>query len=296
MKLALLLLTAAVPALAAKNVVLVTIDGVRREEFFSNAPDPSLSSDTAALFPKLWARESQGVVLGDPARGGSMKISNLSSLSLPGYQSIMAGHMTRCLNNDCARIKAETVVERLAKDLGFAPSEQVVVAGWSGVSRAVERTAGATATFDGPAQGSRPDADTWAAAKKALDARPRFLWLAFNDPDDHAHKSDYAGYLSAIRLCDGWLEELFAWLDAAGEYGKETAVIVTTDHGRGLGRDYPHHGARAAAHHVWLYARGAGISTAGRTGGDGRHAQIRATIEALYGLNPSGKTLPGVLP
>ena len=278
----------------ADNVVLVTLDGTRWQEFLGNAPDAALAAgDKAPTFPTFWSTYAgQGVVLGDEDLGSVMTISNSVSISLPGYQSIMAGATQPCRDNDCGRITVETFPERLVRDLGLARSDAVVVASWDRIANAVEHVKG-TLSVDAP-PGTRDDAVTWTLAEAALAKKPRFLYISLNDADEFGHQHNYPQYLATLRRYDAWLDELFKTIAASGDWGNRTAVIVTTDHGRGLGPQWTDHGHIPAAHRIWLYARGSGIRSGGRLGKgfSGQHTDIRATIEALYGLAPVGTPLP----
>jgi arylsulfatase A-like enzyme len=261
---------------AEPSVVLVTLDGVRWQEFLNNAPDPNIFADKDPTFPKFWASHAQEGVLLENA-----SISNLAALSLPAYQSIMAGHSTFCFTNKCGRTEVQTLPERLQK----AGRRLEVVTSWPGVELAVQRASGTV-----PVHVAAADADTWAAAKLALSRKPSFLYIAWSGADEAAHAADKAGYLAALRRYDGWLDELIALLD------KDATLIVTTDHGRGNGTDWISHGGRPSAARIWLYAKGPRTPAGQRLSRGGSHAQIAPTIEALLGLSRTGSTLPGVLP
>src|SRR5581483_9484330 len=94
-------------------------------------------------------------------------------------------------------------------------------------------------------------------------AQPRFAFIGLGDTDEHAHRDDYAGYLESLRAADRFVGQLLATLAQLGEYGAETAVIVTTDHGRAA--NFSSHGAGAPeSQRVWLVAGGAGLRAPAR--------------------------------
>jgi phosphopentomutase len=148
---------------------------------------------------------------------------------------------------------------------------------------------------------TRLDADTWPKAFAYLKAnKPRFLYISLNDADERGHAGDYSGYLKALRQYDAWLVELVAALDAMGDYGANTTLIVTTDHGRGLLWDWRNHGGRPMSRRVWMYARHPRMSRKGLTVLGGSHVDLRPTIEKALGLAPftgsgSGDPLKHVL-
>lgn len=298
---------------AAGNVVLVTLDGVRWQEFFGG-PDPDLdSSETGVVFSRFWSQTApQSVIYGNPATGNQMRIANLTGVSLPGYFSMMSGLTTGCLANDCDRVGYGTFPERLVNLLGLEPEQAATFASWAPIALAVEHSAGATAVRAGPQAGDSPDdlvspearldRLTFSEALAYLMARrPRFLYISLNDSDHWGHEGDYARYLAALRQYDLWLALLAATIDGLGDYGRNTTLIVTTDHGRGTGADWTGHAMIMQARDIWLYARGPHVSPTGSVVGASAHTHldIRPTIELLMGLCPRscddcGSPLPEV--
>ena len=87
--------------------------------------------------------------------------------------------------------------------------------------------------------------------------RPNFLFVSFVDSDFFAHQRDYSGYIGVLRQYDRWLKELNDTLNTMGEYGRKTALIVTTDHGRGSGAaGWSEHGVKfPESERIWTYIR-----------------------------------------
>jgi len=71
-----------------------------------------------------------------------------------------------------------------------------------------------------------------------------------------------------------------------GDYGANTTLIVTTDHGRGVLWDWRNHGGRPWARRVWMYARHPRLKRKGLTVLGGTHLDLRPTIESALGLTP----------
>jgi hypothetical protein len=276
------------PAPAPANVILIMWDGVRREEFFSNKPDPVLSTDADEILPRFWKTlAGEGTVWGEPG-GSEFRIANIAAVSLPAYQSIFAGYAQPCLNNKCGRITVETFPERIKRELALPAEEVAVFASWNTMAQAVEHQAGTITVDVGPAGKDRADADTWNLAMAHLAAKkPRFLYVHLVGSDNEAHAGDYPAYLRHLRAYDEWLAALVKTLDGMGDYGANTTLLLSTDHGRGLGQDWKNHNLkRPSAFKVFLYARGPRAAR-GAKGGAGRtHADIRPTVETLLGLAP----------
>jgi len=139
---ALLALLASGAALAAgapaeRNVILVTIDGVRMQEIFggmdpvlANAPDADSGiyeadvtkgrywRDTPearreALMPFFWKTLAPaGMVLGNQAKGSKVTVRNDQWFSYPGYSEILTGQpQPEVKSNDFVRYPHRTVLE-----------------------------------------------------------------------------------------------------------------------------------------------------------------------------------------
>jgi Metalloenzyme superfamily len=252
-------------------VVFVVVDGVRWQELFRGA-DPTLAAGTAAahldadaLTPRLHAIIRQrGAALGAPGRG-SIAASGPRFVSLPAYREIFSGEASLdCLDNGCPPIERTTLVDDLRDGGGHA----AVFSSWPTIAHAVARrhddvvvstgltkSDGDVDSFPGD-PGFRPDRLT---ARAALDhlarARPDFLFLGLGEPDEYAHRGDYAGYVASIQAADRTIGDLEQTLAQMGERGGRTHVFVTTDHGRA--RTFREHGgAYPESAAVWLVAWG----------------------------------------
>lgn len=122
-------------------------------------------------------------------------------------------------------------------------------------------------------------------------AQPRIFYLSFDDSDERAHRGEWRKYENSLRQYDVWLEELQQFLDNSEQYRDSTLFIVTTDHGRGQGEAWRHHGVLfPRSKWIWMYMNwpaaqmeGLGAQNSSRTF---RHADIRPTIESAFGLAP----------
>jgi len=375
----------------ASNVILLMWDGIRHQELFGGT-DPSLLPrgmnhlQRDELMPFFWNHfVPNGVLYGDPTSSSHIfHCSNKYMLSLPGYQSIMAGVTQPAKDNHSGYIQVETLQESLVSKLALKEHEVASFASWHTMLHAIHSVHGGEhfancgieayvdpkrvetegdatpplsdflseivrkmmmekgiETLNREQQQSQPpwhnarfDKYTNAFALHYLTLHhPRFMFLSFNDSDDMAHFADYEGYINAIRQYDKWLQILMQILSDMGEYGKNTTVIVTTDHGRGEGAEWVDHGGAASmleAKPVWLAASGPYTIKQGtllthsqhlrhvhivrdqekrhpdlHTGKHSSkkrvhsHLDIRPTIEYLMGIKPKnspfhGKVLPEV--
>jgi hypothetical protein len=319
------LLLWAVPAMAeclhrGPNVILVTLDGVRTREFFEGTDpyhhaklDPS---ERGVIFSKLWEKHaSKGLVFG---KNGGYRIASDVAISLPSYQALMTGHSTHCQNNQCGRVKEETVLESVRRELHLKKSEVAVFGSWKGMKNSTAQSARSifrsiypdfkpysgdrtlrklrnASVFDRPEwAGSRKDHYTWDMGMHYLkNYCPRVLYISLVDSDEYGHEGDYPGYVRSLRTYDSYLDSLMGALGGMGAYGKDTTLIVTTDHSRGEGEGWTSHGSKPDTEkEVFLYVKGPGFAAKGVIDSQATHANVRPTIERALGLRLSGQALP----
>jgi hypothetical protein len=141
-----------------------------------------------------------------------------------------------------------------------------------------------------PWDGTRADAFTFRLAMKHLAlARPRVLYIAFDETDDWAHDGRYEHVLNAFSRIDGYLQELWMWLQSQPDYRGRTHLLITTDHGRGhTTKDWRDHGAKVTgANEVWIAFASPRMSQRGawRSHEPLSTSQIAATLAAWAGVD-----------
>ncbi|MBS1961272.1 MAG: alkaline phosphatase family protein [Bdellovibrionales bacterium] len=324
--LATLFVFAVTPAIAG-NVIFITLDGVRYQEFFGGVQKPGRATRPRGmpLFPKLRssARAGEAWIYGDGRETGEFRVGNLAALSLPGYRAMLSGEFEdRCRGNDCENIDRETIFDGMI-DRGFPARDVTAFTSWDGLGRALESHPGritrdvdrdpypTTAvdpdeksraeaimrldSADRPIWGARRDAYTFSLAKLYLERhRPRFLYLSLLDSDEYGHLNRYRAYTDALLRYDGWIAELRDLLAGMGEYGEDTSIVVTTDHGRGRGWFWATHGKKvASSFRTWAVVlpsaklRSEGVVRPRKADGYSQ-LDIRPTLESLLGLPKVG--------
>jgi Sulfatase len=298
------------------NVILVTLDGVRWQEVF-HGTDPKLDQgrSESMIFKNLNHEFGiSGLTMGDRQSGSEMTVSNPVNISLPAYQSIMAGFPQNCFSNSCDRTPAATLQERILSELNLKKDQVVTFASWNAIALAVEHEAGRTTVNAGDVSFEdetidpeveklnnaqtrdraiwsdvRYDKHTFAQALYYLKKhQPRFLYISLDDSDEWGHQANYPEYVKTLHQYDDWMKELLNTLPTLGKYGQSTSVLITTDHGRGNGERWKDHGpSLPESKFIWLFARTPGLKS-GTTSSQGySHVDIRPTIEALMGLTPT---------
>jgi len=118
----LLLIISTHSAIAAKNLVVVTVDGLRWQEVFRGADlalinNKKFVEDSALLKSKYWREDKlksrallmpffwntmvkQGVVIGDRDIGSKMSVANNWHFSYPGYSEIFTGIADNSINSN----------------------------------------------------------------------------------------------------------------------------------------------------------------------------------------------------
>jgi len=233
------------------------------------------------ILPFFWTLVTeQGSIAGNRALGSRSTLSNTHWFSYPGYSEILLGQAfdDDIKSNDPIRQPRETVLERLKVKGHLTPAQVATFASWDVFNAIAEHSVGATTInagtepldLDGdevrimnrlqteaasPWGNTRLDAFTFRQAMAYLEkVRPRVLYLAFDETDDWAHDGRYDKVLDTYARLDGYLRELWTWLQAQPDYRGRTHLLITTDHGRGATpADWRHHGDKyPGAEFTWM--------------------------------------------
>lgn len=323
-----------------RNVVLVTLDGMPWQEVFrgvdpARAGDRAFVSElrevkkdfldpsdrASALMPFLHGvMAKQGVVLGDRDHGGCMAVANDQWFSYPGYNELLTGKPDPSIrSNEHGPNRNPTVLEWLNRQPGLRGRVQAIAsweafrdilnparsgvpvnAGWDATPGSQFARLQAEVPRLWPVE--RFDAFTQVVVLEALKgrSRPRVLYVAYGDTDEFAHEGRYDQMLWAARRSDAHLAELWRALQAHPAYAGKTTLIVTTDHGRGVGgkESWRHHGRGAfpQSNETWLAAIGPDVAPGKRPeAACASSSQVAATVVRSLGLDWRGFD-PGAAP
>ena len=282
------------------------------------------------LLPFFWnVIAARGQVFGNARMGSEVKVTNGRIFSYPGYNEMLAGYADDRIDSNAKRANPNvTVLEWLNGRPGFegrvaafsswdvfpyiineARSGVVVNSGWepladpAGLSPREELLNELMVDSFHPSEAVRDDAMTFYAALEYLRKhQPRVLYISFDRTDAAAHNGRYDRYLRAAQQTDHMLELLWNELQSLPRYVGSTALLVTTDHGRGgppLGwRD--HGDDVPGAELIWLAAMGPDTPAAGDRANTGllTQSQVAATLAALVGEDYRAevpRVAPGIL-
>jgi hypothetical protein len=294
-----------------KGQVVESHQAYRR--FWADSPEERREK----LMPFFWKvlMAQHGSIAGNPALESAVRLTNRHRFSYPGYAEILLGeaHDDVFWSNDPFRNPYSTVLEVVRERLALPADRVATLASWANFNAIAEHREGATFVNAGqealatPAAGI-PQLNAWqfdaappwdavrfdvftfrAAMAHLASARPRLLYLSFDETDDWAHDGRYDRLLEAYARTDGYLKELWEWLEGQSEYRGRTHLLITTDHGRGRTlKDWRDHGEKVAgAENVWI----AFVSPAMSRRGEWKSHpplftnQIAATLARWLGVN-----------
>ena len=298
-------------------VVLVAIDGVAWQDVFRGSDSSRLSKrarlSRQELVPHLTRMEERGAVFGAPETD-EFHASGPNFVSLPGYMEILSGSAkTGCYNNGCRRMDLPSLLDDFAASPGAHPASAAAFSSWSKVeqaassegqgivsagrnggfnlhilerypkSRAVLAEGRASRAMKGADVDFRPDKWTAELAYTFLaEADPDFLFVSLGETDEWAHLNNYPKYLEALRAADRFVGQMRTHLRGAG---RETALFVTTDHGRAHGfRD--HGQEHPESSRSFLFVEGSHFRASGpiQVGRETYLKDIAPTVRAIAGL------------
>ena len=135
--------------------------------------------------------------------------------------------------------------------------------------------------------------------------QPRLLYIAFDGTDEFAHDGKYDQYLLSANRLDGYIKNIWDWIQSDNHYENKTTLLITTDHGRG---DKPidywqHHGSNVkGAEKIWLAVMGPDTPARGEANNSRTiySTQIAMTISSLLSIEytnkkPVGDVIKGII-
>ncbi|MEM7478583.1 MAG: hypothetical protein AAF483_26670 [Planctomycetota bacterium] len=273
------------------------------------------------LMPFLWDKigRKKGWIAGDMLSDSKCLVTNGKYFSYPGYNEILTGAADEKINSNAKRYnKNTTVLEFLNEQpeligtvsafcswdvFPFIINDQrsgvVVNAGWTkltvGVPQQIELLNHAAENIAHEWDNVRYDVFTAEGAIECMRTdSPRVLYVALGETDDWAHAGRYDRYLDAARQNDHFIRRLWLETQSIKEYRNKTAFLITTDHGRGDGREgwKSHSKDLPGSESIWMAAFGAGITSKGiDEGGRFTQSQIASTVAALLGYEFSSEVI-----
>ena len=269
------------------------------------------------LMPWFWdAFVTNGQVYGNRLVDNKVDVTNRFWFSYPGYNEILVGYSDpEITSNSKIYNKNQTVLEWLHEKDEFR-GKVAAFGSWdvfpyivndirSGipVNAGFRRASGDDLSdaevmlnemqgiIPSPWSTVRLDAFTHHYALEYLKKyHPRVTYISYGETDDFAHDGRYEQYLMAANRTDGFLQELWEFLQSDPEYSGRTAMVITTDHGRGNTpkSEWESHGVTyEGSNAIWIAAMGPGIPARGVIADSGQfwQNQVASTVAKLLGYD-----------
>lgn len=269
------------------------------------------------LMPFFWSViSSEGQLYGNRRLGNKVDVTNPHNFSYPGYSEIFTGIGDPAINSNNFPPNPHTnVLEFLNKQPGIKGKVAAFCA-WDAFDRILnEQRSGfpVQSSYDtlagnnlAPTQllvnqmlrdsyspwgkGECLDVFTHYAAMEYLKKnQPRVLYIGYGETDEWAHSGEYSNYLTAANQFDKWVQQIWEYIQRTPAYRNNTAILITTDHGRGdlIKNQWTDHGAGIKdANEIWFSLLGAGITKKGELKTTDQHyqKQMAQTIANLLGF------------
>jgi hypothetical protein len=270
----------------------------------------------AKLMPFFWNEiATKGQIYGNKKLHNNVTLTNGYKFSYPGYNEIFSGWGNKKVNsNDYPDNPNLTLFDFLNSQKGFE-GKLFACATWDAFPRIIndkrnhipvyvnlkadpsggikvkdiDYTSWQT-SIPGHNPFAKTDTFTYKFAKEYIARNhPRFAFIGFDETDDFAHGGEYDAYLATANTLDGYMRDLWSFIQSDPQYKDKTTLIITCDHGRG---DIPklewrHHGHVLGAENIWIAVMGPDIAARGEVKVKQRlhQDQIAATICKLLGFD-----------
>ncbi len=268
------------------------------------------------LMPFFWQTiVNHGQIYGNRKFGNKVNCVNKLWFSYPGYSEILTGKADdeRITSNSKTNNPNVTVLEYVNNEKRFA-GKVAAFGSWDVFPYIIneERSgipvnAGYEAQEDNPTESEqvtnrlmkevygpwrtvRMDPFTHQLALAHLkNKKPRLLYISYGETDDWAHEGEYDHYLHSATQTDGFIKEIWDYVQSESQYKNKTTLIITTDHGRGTHpKDtWRNHGASVPnGGEIWLAIMGPEFDADGEMkSNDQRYQnQVASTIAKLLGV------------
>ena len=284
-----------------------------RKQFWKS----TLKERREAIMPFIWSTVNEiGQIHGNRNLGSKVNLTNEHRFSYPGYNEILSGFAddARINSNNKTPNPNQTILELANRDPRYT-GNVFAFGSWDVFPFIInEERSGVpvNAGFDmaegedltnyewylnklqkvtpSPWSTVRLDVFTHHYALEILKKEhPDLVYVSYGETDDFAHNGDYDAYIKSANTTDGFIKELWDFVENDSYYKGQTTILITTDHGRGtdpVDTWRSHGNSIDGADEVWLIAFGNGIKPLGEITTDSQYYsnQVAATIAKLLGI------------
>jgi hypothetical protein len=239
-----------------KNIIVILMDGARYSETWGDSTHkyiPHLAGDLAGegvVFTNFFNNGPTYTLSGHTAitTGIHQEIDN-SGNELPDKPSFFQIYRKSFL-------KDSTMTWIITSKDKLEVLRDCKQSGWNGRYRPLTDCG-----VSGNGSGYRLDSLTCEKVISVLrQYHPPMVLVNFRDPDFSGHTGVYSEYVKGIKMVDGYLYNIWRFLQNDEYYKNKTAFFVTNDHGRhldGISDGFAGHGDTClGCRHIMLYASG----------------------------------------
>ncbi|GHN01998.1 hypothetical protein WSM22_34870 [Cytophagales bacterium WSM2-2] len=276
------------------------------------------------LMPFFWnVIGKQGQLYGNRKLGNKVNVTNKMWFSYPGYNEILSGAAddARITSNDANDNPNKTVLEFINGQKGYE-GKVVAFTSWEAFPAIVNSKRSGVYVNGGLTKATNPnerekmmnelmfqlpdvsgetrlDAFTFNYAMEYLQRnKPKVMYISFDETDHFAHAGMYDRYLASAHYTDGFIKQLWDWLQSQPAYKDKTTLIITTDHGRGNISidDWRHHGSKMAeCDQIWFAFLGPDTEPLGemKTEQQLYQNQVAAMLARFLNFEYTNETKPG---
>jgi hypothetical protein len=318
-----------------KNLFIITVDGFRWQELLTGADSSIINNeqytqDASTIKMMYWASSpeerrkklmpffwnvlaKEGQVYGNRHFANRVNVSNIYSLSYPGYNEMFTGQTDIGISSNEKKVNPTPNVLEYLNRQGNYKGDVVAFTSWDVFPYILNRVRSRIKMNSGYENmredngiqslvnkveneevynktGTRQDELTFVTAKEYIRRfQPSIVYLGFGETDEMAHKARYDLYLEKATEVDNMIGELWHWVQSTPGYKNNTTFIITTDHGRGKSAaNWSHHGFFVkGSSQTWLAVIGPNITAYGEMKSEEQiyQKQIAQTIANLVGEN-----------
>ncbi len=268
------------------------------------------------LMPFLWSVVAkQGQILGNRLHRNNVNASNLYKISYPGYNEILTGYTDPFIFSNKAVVNPNKNILEFLNENEAYKGKVAAFSSWSlfpfilgqqrnglpiysGYETLPDTGTNATQKILNEVQekiiitkeATRYDAVTFLCAKEYIKTHePKVVLLALGETDEWAHSGRYDNYLQHAADVDKMIADLWYMIQTNSMYKNKTAMIITTDHGRGSKTNQwnKHSLLTSGSGQTWLAAIGTGIVAKGEVTEPQQlyQKQIATSVASLLGLH-----------
>ncbi len=274
-------------------------DSVGIYNAYNNKPIMPFVTNTISKYGQLW---------GNRSLGNNVQVSNPYWFSYPGYSELLCGLVDDSINrNTYANNPHRNILDYLHQQPAYR-GKVAAFGAWYAFRHILHKPTAKypiTAAFDtytNPASSQaallnklnneayKPfDTDECLDVithNMALDylktKQPKVLYIAYGETDEWAHEGKYKAYLHAAAQVDKYIQEIWNYVQSNVKYKGNTILLITTDHGRGIGNEWTNHNSKTQhSNETWFAIMGPGIPALGVRAYGGNYYTVQLTHTLL---------------